>query len=838
MDKHVLVIKYHPAKKEIQFVRLEYGKPVTINDDSKLTKYTRMKGSFVLQNQGTDFFNDIADVFDALENVVLKLKTTKIDYDDFNQMVDYYNNNNDGKCKFSAILDTELPSMQETFEMVKNWGNGVVNTLNELNHDVLNIESDKEDVKKSIETIANDIENEKKNIEEKIKAMDDNNINLCFVGVYSAGKSALINAILGYRILPEAIESKTAKMFCISSPKENENISISFGIDSIATQLEWNSAENCFEFVYGPSENQARNEIQTLLNDAKGEKDFKQINEVLELLNSKEEVSSQIIIHYPIALDNEKEHYTIYDTPGSDSNFESHQIVLEKALSEQMQSILIFVAHPTKLEGEGNSALLNFLKSVKSNNIKTCIDLDRSIFVMNFSDTLDKEERKRSAESGVVKCKTDGSFQIKLSDKKVLFAAANCSYIAKARKNGVETDEEKKDGEFDDAWYNMIVSKPKGFCYKQNRCAQVEYATKTLEKKCDDAYEKAQKKDDKAEQLAIASGIYALEEEIKIYGEKYAYATKVFAIIDSVDRALGKLQNTLKIKEDFGNEAVKDLDEKLNKEKDRIKKEIESAYKKYMVKTNRTNINSDTDTDDGQLIEEEKVKLDKEDIKDLCLDDDSLKEIINSSIKKVESKIGNFLGITFIGQEKRDGIYNILKNVVDKHFEDFSIGSQILLEKKKNEFIGTVEHIICQSESLTESQKTFLCGIDINAKKEYFPKNDVNKALDEIIRTFLWMDFANMDQLTGKIDALLTVKAGVFFDKYKEHYKSWLKITLDDLKGKYLDAFEVLSGLIKSMNSDKKTFENLLKRIEGADCRIRSHQEQLDNKLWNNGEYW
>lgn len=59
----------------------------------------------------------------------------------------------------------------------------------------------------------------------------DDNVRLCFAGVYSAGKSSLINAILGYPILPEAINPETAKMFSIQSPVEGETIRIECTID-------------------------------------------------------------------------------------------------------------------------------------------------------------------------------------------------------------------------------------------------------------------------------------------------------------------------------------------------------------------------------------------------------------------------------------------------------------------------------------------------------------------------------------------------------------------------------------------------------------------------------
>ena len=52
------------------------------------------------------------------------------------------------------------------------------------------------------------------------------------------------------------------------------------------------------------------------------------------------------------------------------------------ALSEQTQSILIFVAAPNKTEGTGNNALLEYLKEAESKDSKTSIDLG-AIFICN-----------------------------------------------------------------------------------------------------------------------------------------------------------------------------------------------------------------------------------------------------------------------------------------------------------------------------------------------------------------------------------------------------------------------------------------------------------------------
>ena len=107
------------------------------------------------------------------------------------------------------------------------------------------------------------------------------------------------------------------------------------------------------EFKEGPHENDERAQIQDLLNGLKDENKSRheQIATVLAFLNDMDAVSHDIEIIFPIPLDSDAVQFTIYDTPGTDSNYIEHQEVLLNALSEQTQSILIFVAAPNKTEG-------------------------------------------------------------------------------------------------------------------------------------------------------------------------------------------------------------------------------------------------------------------------------------------------------------------------------------------------------------------------------------------------------------------------------------------------------------------------------------------------------
>lgn len=247
MNKQILVMKYHPAKKDVEFQRFQNGHNVPIRPDSRLMQYMKQKGKFVLQDHGNSFFDDIANAFDGLKSVDIQVITTKLDYEDLVQMVDLYNAQSE-KCKINLTSLIELPDMATTYLEVKKYGEQAASILASHRQKLYEVDLKNDQVKQSADSFARQIHEEIQNIKGKIDSLSDNRVSLCFAGVYSAGKSALINAIMGYRILPESIKSETAKMFKVCSPKPGENVKIGFTIFGVTSEIEWNPAAQCFEF--------------------------------------------------------------------------------------------------------------------------------------------------------------------------------------------------------------------------------------------------------------------------------------------------------------------------------------------------------------------------------------------------------------------------------------------------------------------------------------------------------------------------------------------------------------------------------------------------------------
>jgi len=384
-----LKMKYHPAKKEVEFTRFLGEKTIPVREDSVLQNYMNQKGKFVLQDHGNAFFEDIACAFDGEPTVEIKAVMTKNDFEDFEQMIDFYNKDQNARIQITATLLSELPDMEETYRTVSDFGLQSVKILEKRQKELEEIPQNNLGVKESVQVFFSALQKEIDNIKSKINSMCDNQINLCFTGVYSSGKSTLINAILGYRILPEAIKSETARMFQIQSPNKGEEVRVTFDIGNEYAEIIWDDTKQQFGFCAGPTENAVRKVIQETLEKHFQKPQCCQIFELLKTLNTTEGINSHIKVFFPIPLDTDKVQFTIYDTPGTDSNYVEHQQILQDALQQQTHSILIFVATPDKIEGEGNNALLSYLKNAEKKDKKTSIDIARSLFVINKADTVD-----------------------------------------------------------------------------------------------------------------------------------------------------------------------------------------------------------------------------------------------------------------------------------------------------------------------------------------------------------------------------------------------------------------------------------------------------------------
>ena len=817
MVTQTLQMKYHPAKKEVEFKRFSDNVECPIRNDSKLMFYMNQKGKFVLQDYGNSFFDDIKDTMDGLSELKINVITTKLDYEDFEQMVEYYNEEQND-FKITTTLLAELPDMPSTYLSVKEYGEEVSSLLEGKKNSLFEIPLDNESVKERAESFVRQITAEVKNIKDKIQKLQDPNVNLCFAGVYSSGKSALINAILGYKILPEAMKSETAKMFRITSPENSSPISVEFQILNIVTKVIWNVEDKSFDFVLGPTESPVRTEIQQYLNDSKKQnlQLHEQLYGLLKFINDKIEISSVITIYFPISLDSDSVKFTIFDTPGTDSNYSEHKEVLYKALENQNQSILIFVTNGNRLEGEGNNVLLNYIKEAEEKDSKTTIDIGRSIFVMNWADSLSCSVREEMRYQEI-KNKDDDSFSIKLRDKKLLFTSALYGYAAKAHLNQIATP---TDEQYLTAANVTISSEnfPMGFCYRQNRIATSELATKRMIEKCNSVLKKAQNDKNDAEVLSVTSGLYALEEEIKQYGNKFASAVKAFAIIDSVDRALSKMTNRAESLLQANKADIAEIEKNISELEKSIKDSIDKAYKEV----------------------EQKGSLPEEVRKELEIDSEAVNKYTNIIINDISKTLKGWLfgkfGKVIVKDEHKDTILADVDSIVADFNNKFSKTSIELLKERRDSFIESVKVAIQENSEITEEAKKYMLdvngvddvdfdvGIDVKGLYNKYRKN--GKVL------FVKVEYLDKDGFVNDLRKNLKKMISELADQYSDKYKEALNSIIEKISNNYKTRLNEYALDMKTMIANKEAMMKLGNKLLDVAKLVSNSQDKLNEIIW------
>lgn len=537
----------------------------------------------------------------------------------------------------------------------------------------------------------------------------------------------------------------------------------------------------------------------------------------LILFHSNKDVNADITIFFPIPLDSQRVQFTIYDTPGTDSNFGEHQMVLKDALSEQTHSILVFVAAPTKTEGEGNNALLSYLKEAEKKDSKTSIDIGRSLFVINWADSISPDERC-DLQNAKIKYKSDDNFSIKLADKKLFFTSAKVGYAAKAMSNGVAT----KGDEFIIKQQSGTISDEEfGRYYQQNRVATSEYATQRLLNLCDDALTTAVSNNDIPEILRICSGLFALESEITAYGEKYAAAVRAFAIIDSVDKALATM-----------NKNAKSLERQNQKDIDQINSEIEELHR---------SISSSIKHAFGKHEYPKNEPLPMHVLESLQLNSDCLQSNVTgkalSSIKKLlKGWLFGFGKVKYNDTHKKE-ITQQITWVLSDFTKEFLVKRQRLLEQKRNEFIEDVKKAIQENGKLSYQTKNFV--LEIRPPEVKTPSNfiefgdmyDSNKRANK----FLWIDTPHIDKegFVQDADRKLTQITTSMVTDFEKDFRTTLTSVLCAIESEFTQNTEKYSLLIQAKIEDKKVMEQLRIKIAEAARDLISCQEELNKVIWS-----
>jgi hypothetical protein len=748
----ILRMHYNPFDKSVVFTAFNKNKGDYTEITSSYATYTYMKknGEFLLQNCGDNFLRDIAKFFDGYDSGVIEVTTAKEDFKDLQKMVELYNENKENR-RLEVKLVKKLPSTKEYTNSALLYGKKAIDILTSCKDDCEKIlestDKEKENAIASITSFCSQLSEHIKEVEAAIGAAKANPVNILFAGVYSSGKSTIINGLIGEDILPTDSDPTTATCFIIRSPKKGTKPYVRCKINEVDSFFRWDGES--FK-IQGKFKGNIKEIIAQSVDNTMSDK----FHTLLEYLNKEEDVDT-IYVYYPLAIDKENLHFTIYDTPGTDSGNKSHADKLVRSLAMQTNTIVAYVFTATGQQNTGTSLLLSYL----SDTVDSKIDLTRSLYLHNKSESEDVT-KVVSRPLG----HKDDSVSIDLKDKKVLFITARGS--ADIRKAALAGEATEKSEEILDDNYSKITEK-RGRYFRYNLHCNDD---------AENEREKAREEGKKAYEYHICSGMYSLEKELLNYALRFAPTVKAVAVENSVSAAVLTVKSkasSLTFDSEKGVESIaedlKHILEKLIKELDDLKKKhkfrgIYFRNKEEIIKKARK-----------YYLEEKHVSLDP----------------IHSSWNK----------------EQIERMTNHINCTLSRHFNDI-IDREI--RKAESNIWGDIEEIINNDEYLKDDMKEKLLGrrspkISFNVHFETtYKSNTIDLWILKIIKRTNFKEQVEkelkekIDDLFKKTEDLLTTTIDDMISGCVNSLKKDIAEFSLDIKAKYEDK-EIMEKIHKAV---------------------------------------
>ncbi|MCR4937455.1 MAG: dynamin family protein [Lachnospiraceae bacterium] len=829
-----LMIMYHPVKKEVRFFGRFKGEfaEIPYEDCPHLVKYSPGSGEFLLQNQGTGFFDDIWEQF-FKDNVNLTFKGTKIDYEDFRKKVADYNTEK-GKEIFKISEYIELPNVSEIYQAISEFCDEALGSFES--------ELQNQETKQMFRL-------RRKLFDERKAVLDQDEVNLCLVGTYSAGKSTFINAIIGKRILPESINSETAKMFKIHNveiPQVAFTLRSSLEGRDECVQIIWNEAISQFELVknHGVAEEGIKRmlELETSSVAELGLRQHEQLCRILKRLNDVPNhetadgsgyIDGVIDVGYPIPICRDI-NFTFFDTPGTDSNSAEHLLILKEALQQQTNSILIVMYEPTKMEGTGNSVLyklINGFRDGSKNDDGVSIDLARSFHVINQADTKTSKDLKLLRNKKVKvslkeedKICDEEDMEIDLSQARLFFVSSKAAYISKAIQNNIDLDDER-------TWLanhkNEINNEPtvdpftetpssiqadSGMFYRYDKLANADFETKELIADSERvAKECGSSLDGVVRRMYINSGMYAIEEEIIKYARKYALAVKAKGLYDSIENLINFVRVDYEAIETQARLSKEHIEKNIEIMKTSMVQDIESAHDEFVARITDDSLETQV-TEIKELVHEIEKRQEAASRQADKMQWIALKpEIFEKKNEIIISELNRFL------QEIDDVYKRIRGNILAAQVNEL----KAIIVKRIKEYKGIDEGLIRRIADISETE---------------IPPSELTalKMNDYINEQKAILIFNTMDKKAYKRDLERAFNAQTVeqFVAYKEEIIRVARQRTAEMVEEFKNNIETISGSLELLLKDENKAAEEQKKAKDVLDMIGAKDEELNRKIW------
>lgn len=321
------------------------------------------------------------------------------------------------------------------------------------------------------------------------------------VATMSAGKSTLINALLGRKLMPSKQGACTAT---ITKIQDDDDKTLKATVyDGNHTEIEHYSVLD-YKTMTSLNKNSEVSEIQAF-----GDIPFVSFDEV-----------SLVLI----------------DTPGPDNARDKrHGLVTAKALDQSSKMLVLFVMNGGKLHDEAQDAFLR--KIAKSMSVGGKQSRERFMFVINKMDAYDEEDDDIANETipDTIKYLED----MGIENPNIFPAAAEPALLIRRYLNSHDESERS------DLLKKIQPIAEKMIDQKQLHLEQYAKLSRSCQTMIDDELDAALRENDILGQALVHTGLRGIEETIRMYVTKYCKPAKITNVVNTLQERLEDLIKAL-----------------------------------------------------------------------------------------------------------------------------------------------------------------------------------------------------------------------------------------------------------------------------------------------------
>ena len=522
------------------------------------------------------------------------------------------------------------------------------------------------------------------------RALDDNynmakssEFEVVFAGIYSSGKSTILNYLMRHNVLPVSSETCT-KLRCRIKHDKNVGNNVRFRV--------WDDGRKIYDEIF---------------------KDDKRCLEQLEKLSAKKEIEVEIGVNlshlYPKNITDDKFTIVLIDTPGVDSaqsqkgSENEHADTALKAINDKKMPMVIICAKANDYE---STAIGNFMGNIiKRSQREKAGFKDRYIFMLNKSDCLtgDKElkDRKKTFIDYLTNPDKWGGIEDEIKEDAEKFVP-NIFYTSAGVASAIELGVCDKKSDDIEPYLKSLLDAYRffGFRYEDDDFSkklpfiEQEDIPEYRKKEYIEQFEEARRNNDEKEALKIQSGMPAFENAIKDYIERYAFPIKVRSLLETFDGilkdvdsfnksylgTLEKVEKELgeKQKERKGEEQEKDQKKEQEKKLEEVKEKVQEQLKELNnIEFTKDRLEEIIYEFDENIDEDEIISFIRHNNRPVETGDksretveneieemiDHIDTVFNNNLKNVND---NFANITEENNKRLRTIFDVLKIIVDE----------------------------------------------------------------------------------------------------------------------------------------------------------------------------